>query len=180
MSFQLHFIVHAQSNTKTLDTLSTTAPSYRLSFLFLSTFNYNPLSEEEGAKSGYNFLLGTGFMPDNWWIPAPHFYIAYSHYEYNRISMTSGSGNINVISVYPSIKLAHFLILGFGYSTGNKKVKSQYLTGPLVLAEATYSTWSTFLGIDIDLRIYQNVFFSFGIYRKEPAPFYALGVSFRM
>lgn len=179
MSCQLHFIVHAQSNTGMQDTLRTTALSYRLSFLFLSSFNYLP--SEEGSKSGYNFLLGTGIMPDKWWIPAPHFYITYTHYENECSCLTHRWTNISVISFYPSIKLARFLIVGFGYSWGDKNAKYQTGSNPIqVTNEGAYSTWSPFLGIDIDLHIDQNVYISFGMYYKEPAAFYALGASLRI
>jgi hypothetical protein len=169
----------AQLRTNAQDTLSTTTPSFRLTALFLSTFDFLP--SEEGSKRGYNFLLGVGFIPDTWWLLAPHFYITYTHYENERISMTSGWTKINIVSLYPSVKLARFILVGFGYSVGTKNARGQDLTGPpYVVREGAYSTWSPFLGIDFDLRIHRNAFLTFGMYYKEPAPFYALGGSFRL
>lgn len=169
----------AQSTFEVRDTLDTAVRSYRLTALLLSTFNYLP--SEEGSKSGYNFLLGTGFIPDAWWIPAPHFYVAYTRYENERISMTSGWTSIKIISFYPSIKVARYILVGYGYSTGTKNARRQDLTSPpYVVHEGAYSTWSPFLGIDIDLRVHHNGFLTFGIYYKDPAAFYALGASLRM
>ncbi|HXG38078.1 MAG TPA: hypothetical protein VNL36_04835 [Bacteroidota bacterium] len=180
MSFQAVATAKGNSNEQEEDTLKAERHSIRLTGLFLSSFNF-PVPTEPGTQKGYNFLVGAGYLPDAWWIPAPHFYITYTHYENTQIDMTSVWEKTSVLSLYPTIKLARFLLLGFGFSTGNMYVKQQAVTGPAyVTHDGPYSTWSLFVGLDIDVRIYKNMFCSFGMYYKEPVAFYALGASIRI
>lgn len=163
-----------------LDSTKPTQSPLRLTVLFLTTFKTVPFILE-GTSSGQNYLVGVGFVGDQWWIPAPHVYFTYTRYTYERIWLTSEWKDIHSIAIYPSVKLVNFLLIGYGYSAGKKYIKRQdYSREPYVVFDGKFSDWSALIGLDFDLRIYRNAHATLGIYFKEPAAIYAIGIAVRL
>ena len=119
-----------------------------------------------------------GFAPDSGWMPFVQVYLTYDKYSYRHDWITGQRKNITATGIFPSIKIAQFAVIGFGYVFG-KQDWSTWTYQDTVSFKGAYSRWSFFLAADIDIYIYQGFYFTFGIYTKRPTNSVAVGVSKR-
>lgn len=168
-------VVHRRGDVQ--DTLGHTVHLSRLALQF--GFLNIPMQGGAISRSDQNILVGFGLVRDAWWKPAPHVYLAFTRQKYERIFIAYKWRDVRSISIYPTLKLANFLLLGFGYSRGEEELTLQYEGKPAFTRTFRISRWSPLIGLDIDLRVYRNTYLAIGLYVKEIAFFFGGGASIR-
>jgi hypothetical protein len=125
-----------------------------------------------------NYQVSAGYISSNGMISA-NLYVTFDNYDYQYYDYTEDIDKISATGILPAIKLFRFLVIGYGYLFGTEH--RLYLRGQDTVESynGKYSQWTTFYGIDIDLYVYREFYFTFGLYMKQPAPYVAIGLSKR-
>ncbi|MBI3110219.1 MAG: hypothetical protein HYZ01_01490 [Ignavibacteriales bacterium] len=127
-----------------------------------------------------NLAASFGFNPNSssWWSPSYHLYLTYADYYYQKSGLSGEKKDLHSVGFYPSIRIAKILLLGFGYSFGEKHTEEWYaFRADTAAFNGKYSRWSVLLALDYDIYIYRDFYFSVGIFTKEPVGFFALGLT---
>lgn len=135
-----------------------------------------------GNQRDENFLLTFGVTqkPSPWWTPSMHLYLSYAEYSYDKSGLSGETRDTRSVGFYPSLRIAQFLLLGFGYSFGEKHTKDWYAgRTDTVTFDGKYSKWSFILAIEGDIYVYRDFYLTLGLYSKEPIGFFAVGIAKR-
>ncbi len=133
-----------------------------------------------GDQRDENFLLtlGVAQRPLPWWAPSIHLYLSYAEYSYNKSGLSGEIRDTRSVGFYPSLRIAQSLLLGFGYSFGEKHTKDWYAgRADTVTFDGKYSKWSFIVAIEADIYVYRDFYVTLGLYSKEPIGFFALGIA---
>lgn len=124
------------------------------------------------------FSLGLIPNPSSWLSPSYHLYLTYAEYYYNKSGLSGEKRDFGSAGFYPSMKIAKLLLIGFGYSFGQKHTKEWYaFRTDTTTFDGKYSRWSFLLAIEADIYVYKDFYFSIGIFAKEPVGFLGFGVT---